>query len=440
MNEVAEAMAKSLLYEGYALYPYTPTATKNATPTPFGIAYPTAYASHQPAAFDHVRIEVVARPGEGARIEGVALFLQAAGTRHQATERRIEIGPLTVAELLAEPCEIPFAFDSAPPEQATGAPPEGSPEVLSGDVCLSATEAGEGRVRVAIRVRNTTPLPEPEAEAMERGEALRRALLSCHTMLGISAGSFASPVENEGELGAAVEACENVNAWPVLASPDDDAVLGAAILLPDHPQIAPQSNVNFFDNTEIEEALVLHVQALSESERAAIDDQDPAVREMIERAEATSQEQILSLHGMMQETELPPLRPLESTEPPVPSPGLGGPEIAFPEWSEPGVEGDEPEPPVRPPPPGPADTAGEEELVVDGKAFKRGGKVILRPGTEGDPYDRMMDGRMATIERIYLDYDGKAYIGVSIDGDPMREILRETGRYLFFFADEVEPA
>ena len=52
----------------------------------------------------------------------------------------------------------------------------------------------------------------------------------------------------------------------------------------------------------------------------------------------------------------------------------------------------------------------------------------------------MMDGRTATIQRIYLDYDGKAYLGVTIDDDPMAEVLRESGRYLFFFADEVEPA
>ena len=37
-------LVDSLLYEGYALYPYTPGATKNATPTPFGIVYPPAYA------------------------------------------------------------------------------------------------------------------------------------------------------------------------------------------------------------------------------------------------------------------------------------------------------------------------------------------------------------------------------------------------------------
>ena len=61
--------------------------------------------------------------------------------------------------------------------------------------------------------------------------------------------------------------CDCVNTWPVLASPADDVMLGAAIVLPDHPQIAPESRGNLFDKTEIEEALVLHVQVLSDEER-----------------------------------------------------------------------------------------------------------------------------------------------------------------------------
>ena len=44
-------------------------------------------------------------------------------------------------------------------------------------------------------------------------------------------------------------------------------MLGAAIMLPDHPELAPESLGNLFDNTEIEEALLLHVHALSEDER-----------------------------------------------------------------------------------------------------------------------------------------------------------------------------
>lgn len=437
MHDTAERLARSLLFEGYALYPYTPGATKNATPTPFGIAYPPAYAAAQPAAFDRVRVEVVALAPDSAELEVAALFLQAAGPRHSAGERREELRA-TIGELLSDPVELGFARETAE-GPVTGEPVESSGLVLSGTVALSAEPAGERAVRVRMEIVNTTPLPAGEAEAMGRGEALRRSLLSCHALLGLSEGRFASPLEDEGDLGAAVRGCENLNTWPVLAAPDDSAVLGAAYMLPDHPSVAPESRVNLFDNTEIEEALLLHVHALSDSERAEIAEGDPAVREMVERAEATTPKQILNLHGRLQMAGEEPV----SAVPPRPDLAEG---IEFPEWTEP-FEAPATNPaeagaaaPRRAPPPGPADTAGEEEIVVEGRAFRRGGRVVLRPGTEGDPYDRMMDGRAATIRRIYLDYDGKAYLGVTIDDDPMSEVLRDAGRYLFFFPDEVEEA
>src|SRR5580704_9618326 len=62
MREELEELVSSLLYEGYALYPYTPEATKNATPTPFGIVYPPAYAAECAGAFDHARLECLAEP------------------------------------------------------------------------------------------------------------------------------------------------------------------------------------------------------------------------------------------------------------------------------------------------------------------------------------------------------------------------------------------
>ena len=65
-----------------------------------------------------------------------------------------------------------------------------------------------------------------------------------------------------------------MNILPVLATPDDRAVLGAAIVLPDHPRISEHSHGNLFDNTEIEEALVLHVHALTDAERASAAAQD----------------------------------------------------------------------------------------------------------------------------------------------------------------------
>jgi hypothetical protein len=192
-----------------------------------------------------------------------------------------------------------------------------------------------------------------------------------------------------------------VNTWPVLASPDDDVMIGAAIVLPDHPRIAPESRGNLFDNTEIEEALVLHVHALSDGERAEIEEQDAAVKEMIDRALAVSPDEILDLHGRME------LRDPVTREPPKPSAAVRDP------------------------------TRGLPEVEVDGVTFRRGGRVVVRPGVEADLQARMLEGRTVTVQRIHRDYDGRVHLGVSVD-EPGHEVLRDTGRFLWFFPPEVE--
>ena len=131
-------------------------------------------------------------------------------------------------------------------------------------------------------------------------QALLASLISTHVVLRATDGRFISPIENDGPRAEAVAGCENVNTWPVLASPEDDVVLGAAMFLPDHPRIAPESLGSLFDNTEIEEALLLHVQTLSEEERGEIAAQDPKVREMIERAEQATPEEMIALHGRLE--------------------------------------------------------------------------------------------------------------------------------------------
>jgi hypothetical protein len=187
----------------------------------------------------------------------------------------------------------------------------------------------------------------------------------------------------------------------VLATPEDDAVLGAAIVLPDHPQIAPESRGNLFDNTEIEEALVLHVQALSDEERAGIQQQDAAVREMVERASAVTPEELLKLHGRVE------LRDPVTREPPEPSAAVRDP------------------------------TRGLPEAEVDGVVFRRGARVVVRAGIEADLQARMLEGRTVTVERIFRDYDGRVHLGVSVD-EPGHDVLRDTGRFLWLFPPEVE--
>ncbi len=376
MDKALESLLDSLLYEGYALYPYTPGATKNATPTPFGIVYPPAYAAGSDATFDHLRLECIVESAPEAALAGTITFLTSKGKRHQAGPTRIDLPPTPLAELT----------DGRGEEFVV----EGE-ETVTGRVRMRAEPIRDGLTRVRLCVHNTTELG-PGGADLERNAALRSSLMSTHVVAEVSGGRFVSPLDTKGPWGDEVKACESVNTWPVLANPTDTAMLGAAIVLPDHPSMAPESLGNLFDSTEIEEALLLHVHALTDSERAEIAEQDPAVREMVERAAKTTPEEIMSLHGRLSEAD---------AEPGHPNPG-------------------------------------ESTIEVGGVTFTKGGKVVLRPRTDRDVYDKMLAGKTATIERIYHDFDDRAHIGVTVDDDPAQPLFRETGRYLFFSSDEVE--
>lgn len=352
MNELVD----TLLYEGYALYPYTPGATKNATPTPFGILYPPTYARTLGTTHDHLELRCVVEGG--GEVSAEVRFLAPSGERHRAEEQRIE---------------------GSGDFQAGG---------LSISTRLAVNRLADERRLVSYRVENHTEAPA----GLDRAAAIERSLISTHPIVRVEGGRFLSQLDAP---------CDSVNTWPVLASRDDDVMLGTAIVLPDHPQIAPESRGNLFDNTEIEEALVLHVQVLSDEERAELEHQDPAVREMIERASAVTPEELLNLHGRVE------VRDPVTREPPRPSADVRDP------------------------------TRGLPEAEVDGVVFRRGGQVVVRPGLDADLQARMLEGRTVTVERIYRDYDGKIHLGVSVD-QPGQEIMRETGRFLWFFPPEVE--
>ncbi len=351
-----ERLVDSLLFEGYALYPYTPGATKNATPTPFGIVYPADYARNETHAFDRMQIQGIITDAD-ALVTGEIRFLQASGDKHKAIERRVQLG--------AAPSTVGFEFDD-----------------LEGKAELIVERLPSGMGRVTFQVENVTELTDEEATG-DRKDALLKSMLSTHLLARVEGEKFVSPLER-GDDGVA--GCCQVNTWPVLASPEDDALLAPTIMLPDHPEIAPESVNDFFDGTEIEEALVLHIQALSDQEREEIAAQDPKVREMLARADATTPQQLMDLHGRVR-LEDPP---------------------------------------------------GEREVTFDGVTYRRGDKVVLHPPQDADVYDKMLDGRTATIHRLFLRVDDRLHLGVTIDDDPMQEILGESGRFLFFFSEEVE--
>lgn len=345
-----DELVDTLLYEGYALYPYTPGAVKNATPTPFGIVYPPAYAAECEGAHDHARLEC--RAAAGAEFRATIRWLTASGE-----EQRVELGPIARG-------------DRTTTETATAR------------FTLRA-DAGEDLVRCCVH--NTAQAPT----GMERGEALSHALISVHILLKVEGGRFLSPLK---------KACESVNTWPVLAGEDDEMILGATIVLPDHPQVAPSSYGNLFDNTEIEEALVLHVHSLTEEERASVT--DPKVKAMLDRTLALTPQDIVGLHSGLREAD-----------------GAHG-------FADLGEVDNHP---------------GEDSATVDGVTFLKGSKLVLKPGTDRSVHDRMLDGRTATLERIYVDYDEHVHLAVTVDDDPGQKLMRDTGRYLFFSANEVQP-
>jgi hypothetical protein len=358
-----DELVDTLLWEGHQLYPYTPNATKNATPTPFGIVYPAAYADGSPHRFARLKLQCIAT--------GTGDFSATVHFLESGQARRIDVAPGE---------DVAFAFGAVQGRVAMG------------------VEDFSGLLRVTVGVTNTTAA----GEDLSRAEALGLSLLSTHVVARCAPGGrFFSPIAPPEDAATAVMTCANVNTYPVLASPGDDAVLGAAIILPDHPQIAPESRGSLFDSTEIEEALLLHVLALSDGERDELADADPAVRTMIERAVSATPADIIALHGRVTVTD------------PAPAP----------------------------PPEADAEIRGEQTIEVDGRSFRRGGHVRLRPTRSHPPrnaQDHLLEGRSATIERIYVDYDDAVHLCVTVDDDPGQDIMRDIGRYLYFKPDEVE--
>ena len=82
--------------------------------------------------------------------------------------------------------------------------------------------------------------------------------------------------------------------------------------------------------------------------------------------------------------------------------------------------------------------SGEPEIEVDGVRFTLGQTVRVRDGLASTAHDGMLAGRTVTVERILVDMDDAVHLAVTVDDDPGQELMRETGRFLFFFTGELE--
>jgi hypothetical protein len=456
--EHARKVADAILYEGYLLYPYRGSAQKNRARFQFGVLVPPAYAAVDDCELTASQTECLVECRDDAEVQVLVRFLQLQprivqaapegggewrevsvlevdGTEHiawdEALERQ-EQADASVAALLEGDVSREFHVGSAEVgEDITDAAGRTAGrlirrwDVLDGVIRLHAERmpGPYGALRLRVRVENRT-LATPRT----RDDALRHSLIAAHVLIGVPGGTFLSQTDPPEWAAAETEACVNIGTWPVLAGPADcrDLMLSSPVILYDHPEVAAESAGDLFDATEIDEILTLRTLALTDAEKREARATDPRAAELIDRLDNLPAEMLERMHGAIRY-----LKSVPGAAPPAPGEdGLPG-DLA--NLAQPGVPWWDPG----------ADTTVSPEtdhVVIDGVEVARGSRVRMRPGSRrADAQDLFLAGRTAMVEAVLHDVDGQVHVAVSPDHDPVAELQRSHGRFLYFAPDEIEP-
>jgi len=307
VTDPVRQIADAVLYEGYVLWPYRRSALKNQQRWTFGGVYPRAHSIEHPDDRWLMRTECLLE-GEGAACDVAVRFLHVV--------RRDVAGPDgTLVDALTVDGERHLAWDEAAERELAPGPialPAGTQqedlgqagaivrswEALEGAIAVSSTRLAPGLQRVSVEITNTS-----RWAGGERADALRRTFCSTHTVLRATGGAFVSLTDPPEHLREHAEACRNEGTWPVLVGEPGrrDTLLSSPIILEDHPRIAPESPGDLFDGGEIDQMLVLNILSLTDEERAEMRDSDPRTREILERTEALTPEELMRLHGAIRE-------------------------------------------------------------------------------------------------------------------------------------------
>ncbi len=291
-----EKIADAVLYEGYILYPYRPSAVKNRQRFNFGVLYPRRYCDLQAGSEAwEMQTECLVQGSVSATIEAKVRFLQMATRRdwQEGRERDVGVPPYSLESLAAQAVWRRFRFEGA--EDAEGR----VSEALDGELELGASCLEENLFRVTLNIRNLADVED--ASDGNRDRALLRAMVSVHSILHVSGGEFVSLLDPPEPLKAAAESCRSAGTWPVLAGEEGqrDLVLSAPIILYDYPQIAPESTGDLFDGTEIDEILALRILTMTDAEKQEVRNSDDRARRILERTETMPPEHFQKLHGAL---------------------------------------------------------------------------------------------------------------------------------------------
>jgi hypothetical protein len=284
--DAIRAVANAVLYEGYMLYPYRPSALKNRSQGwSFGTLLSPAYVAENPGESDFMQAEVLLRGDAGSVIATEARFLQLDRSRDGTRERSVK-SQYRLCELMGLGVQEDFSFISG----HTACEIRGILELRA--------EQTDSAVKLTIKVANRSEL---YVRATNRDEALPSALIAAHAVITVENGRFISLLDPSEEFRVAVSACKQEGVFPVMVGDEaeQDAMLLSPIILYDYPKVATESKGDFFDSTEIDEMLSLRVLTLSDAEKDEIRSAGGRVSQMLERTEALSHAELSSLHGVM---------------------------------------------------------------------------------------------------------------------------------------------
>ena len=255
------------------------------------------------------------------------------------------------------------------------------------EVSVESETVGPSLYRLTVRIRNRSAANPETREA-----ALAESMISTHTILTVTGAQFVSIIDPPPRFKDAAAECRNIGTYPVLVGNEGerDTMLSSPIILYDYPQIAPESRGDLFDATEIDEILTLRILTLSNAEKEKIRAGDSRAREILERTESMPPEHLMKLHGAVRG-----LKPLRE----------------------------------------------ERSLRIQEIEVRKGDLVRLRPRRSADILDLALKGKLATVEAIEWDYEGRPHIAVVVEDDPGRDLgmMRQPGHRFFFGAEEVEP-
>jgi hypothetical protein len=287
----AEKIAAAILYEGYILYPYRPTAIKNRQRWNFGTLYPRVYAQAQrPEEPYRLVAECLVTADAEATLDVRLRFLQLlrqpnapALAWDEAVERTSEHTNLLFADLIASPLSLTLQTDAD----------------LQIDLTITVQMIANGAAKLRLEVQNASHLPSGAGATRE--EALPLSFVSAHLLLGVAHGQFVSLLDPGETYRESAAACSNLGVFPVLAGeePERSIMLCSPIILYDYPKIAPESEGDFFDGTEMDEMLTLRVLTLTDAEKQEMQNGDPRARRILERTEALTSDAMLKAHGVI---------------------------------------------------------------------------------------------------------------------------------------------